>query len=441
MVSLLISLVLLMPTWVNISQSTVTVVSVFPQLTGANLGQSFSIDVTVSNVVDLYAWEIELSWAPSLLGTISVTEGSFLRSGGDTFFIYSWNDTQGHTLIDCTLVGQIVGVNGSGVLATVTFFVLDLGETSLDLHDEVLLDHNEVQITCQVSDGYCYLNVSHDVAIVNVEASPLMALIGDPVNINVTVQDVGAFNETFNVTVYSGSQAIGMEPVSLSSGSSTNLLFTWNTAGYVKGDYAIIASASVVQGEVNIANNYNQTANLLTLLYNGHDIAVTKVEPSKTIVGQGYSAVVKVVVKNYGVFSETSKTAVYANTTTIWSQIDDLTSGSSATLSLVWNTSSFTRGNFTMSADVEPVPDESDIIDNQRISDVPVHIGIPGDISSSIQGTYDGIVNMRDINYLILLFNTNPASPNWKPNADVNNDAVVNMRDIQIAILNFNKHE
>jgi hypothetical protein len=48
---------------------------------------------------------------------------------------------------------------------------------------------------------------------------------------------------------------------------------------------------------------------------------------------------------------------------------------------------------------------------------------------------------MRDVNYLIQLFNTNPSSPNWKPNADVNNDGTVNMRDIQIAILNFNKHE
>lgn len=430
-----------MPNWVNIAESTVTAVSVVPQLISANLGQSFSINVTVSDVVDLYAWEIELSWNPSLLGTISVTEGSFLKSGGDTFFIYSWNDTQGHILIDCTLIGQIVGVSGSGVLVTVTFLVLGLGETPLDLHDEVLLDHNETQIVCQVSDGYCYLNASHDVAIVNVEASPMIALIGNSVNINVTVQDVGAFNESFNVTVYAGSQTIGMEPVSLSSGSSANLLFTWDTAGYAKGDYAIIASASVVQGEVNIANNYRQTANLLTLLYNGHDIAVTEVEPSKTIVGQGYGAVVKVVVKNYGVFSETSTTAVYANSTIIWLQIDYLTSGSSATLSLVWNTSSFAIGNFSISAFVEPVLDESDIIDNQRISDVPVHTGIPGDISSSIQSTYDGIVNMRDIYYLILLFNTKPSSSNWNPNADVNNDLVVNMRDINIAIMNFNKQE
>jgi len=430
-----------MPAWVNVAQSTVTVVSVVPQLISANLGQSFSINVTVSDVVDLYAWEIELSWNPSLLGTISVTERSFLESGGDTFFIYNVNDTQGHILIDCTLIGQIVGVNGGGVLATVTFLALGAGETSLDLYDEVLLDHNETQIACQVSDGYCYLNVSHDVTIVNVEASPMIALIGNPVNINVTVQDVGAFSETFNVTVYAGSQTIGMEPVSLSSGSSANLLFTWDTTGYAKGDYAIIASVSVVQGEINVANNYRQVANPLTLLYNGHDIAVTEVKPSKSIVGQGYSVVVKVVMKNYGVFSENVNTAVYANSTIIWLQIDYLTSGSSATLSLVWNTSSFAMGNFSISAYVEPVLDESDVADNQNVSKVPVHVGVPGDISGPIQGVYDGICNMRDINYLIQLFNTNPSSPNWKPNADVNNDAVCNMRDIQIAILNFNKYE
>jgi hypothetical protein len=48
---------------------------------------------------------------------------------------------------------------------------------------------------------------------------------------------------------------------------------------------------------------------------------------------------------------------------------------------------------------------------------------------------------MRDIQYMIMLFNAKPDSTKWNPNADVNNDLVVNMRDINIAIMNFNKHE
>ena len=42
---------------------------------------------------------------------------------------------------------------------------------------------------------------------------------------------------------------------------------------------------------------------------------------------------------------------------------------------------------------------------------------------------------------LVLLFQTKPKSPEWKPNADVNNDGVVNIRDVNIAVLNFQKRE
>ena len=438
--SLMLS-VLFMPTWVNIARSATTTVSVVPQLISTNLGETFSIDVTVTDVIDLYAWEIELNWSASLLGTIAVTEGAFLNTGGSTFFIYRLDEALGHILIDCTLMGQIPGISGGGVLATVTFLVSDAGETPLNLHDEVLLDHNEAQITCQVSDGYCYLDFLHDVAVFGVEPSPMITSIGSLVNINVTVHDVGVFDETFNVTVYSGSQTIGNRTVSLQSGSSANLLFTWNTNGYEKGDYAILASASVVQGEVNLSNNDKQAAKPVTLLYDGHDIAVFNVKPSKTIVGQGYSMSIEVAVKNYGAFNEISNTVVHADITTIWLQIDELASGSSVTLSVIWNTSSFAKENYTISAYAEPVPDEAYIADNKYISNVPVHVGIPGDVSSSTPGVYDGACNMRDINYVVLLFNTNPSSPNWKPNADINSDGVVNMRDITIGILNFNKHE
>lgn len=49
----------------------------------------------------------------------------------------------------------------------------------------------------------------------------------------------------------------------------------------------------------------------------------------------------------------------------------------------------------------------------------------------------DYIINMRDINSLIMIFNTTPASPKWNPDADVNKDGVVNMRDINILIQTF----
>jgi hypothetical protein len=94
-----------------------------------------------------------------------------------------------------------------------------------------------------------------------------------------------------------------------------------------------------------------------------------------------------------------------------------------------------------MSAYAAPLPEEEDVADNNCTSNIPVHVGVPGDVSGVVLGDPDGKCDMRDINYVITLFNTYPSSSNWKPNSDINNDGTVNMRDIQIAILNFGKHE
>ena len=49
----------------------------------------------------------------------------------------------------------------------------------------------------------------------------------------------------------------------------------------------------------------------------------------------------------------------------------------------------------------------------------------------------DYIINMRDINSLVMIFNATPESPKWNPDADLNNDGVVNMRDINMLIQTF----
>ena len=118
-----------------------------------------------------------------------------------------------------------------------------------------------------------------------------------------------------------------------------------------------------------------------------------------------------------------------------------LKAGNAVALNFIWNVSGLVYGNYTIEAAAEPVLDETNVANNNCTCAIPVHVGIAGDVSGQIQGVYDGTANMRDIQYLILYFNTNPSSPNLRPNADINNDGTVNMRDIAIAILNFNKHE
>jgi len=171
-----------------------------------------------------------------------------------------------------------------------------------------------------------------------------------------------------------------------------------------------------------------------------HDIAIMNVS-HKTVVGLGYSLNISTTAANQGDYPETFNVTLYANSTQFGAKPITLETDSSTNIVFTLNTSGLAYGNCTISACAQPVLNETDIVDNNVTCIVSVHVGVPGDISGPTQSVYDGIINMRDISYLILLFTTKPSSPNWNANADINNDATVNMRDISIAILNFNKHE
>ena len=170
------------------------------------------------------------------------------------------------------------------------------------------------------------------------------------------------------------------------------------------------------------------------------DIAATNLATSKTVVGQGYAIIVNVTSENRGNKTESLNMITSANSTAIDTESITLAMGN-RTLSFKWNTTSFSYGNYTISAYAEPLPEETHVSDNTFTLNIAVHVGVPGDVSSLIPGVYDGTTNMKDIQYLVIQFGTFPVSANWNPNADTNGDGRVDMRDIAIAILNFNKHE
>jgi hypothetical protein len=190
--------------------------------------------------------------------------------------------------------------------------------------------------------------------------------------------------------------------------------------------------------ESDYSNNQVQTS--ITVL--ADDVAIASVTKTKSVVGQGFSFNMSVTAANDGDFTETFNVTAYANTTPIGTQeVSAVPSGDSTQLVFMWNTTGFAYGNYTLSATADTVPGETDTPNNNFACSVPVHVGVPGYVSSSTLGVYDGVTNMKDIAYLVSLFNTRPSSSSWNPNADVNNDGVVNMKDIAIAVLYFNQHE
>jgi parallel beta-helix repeat protein len=188
---------------------------------------------------------------------------------------------------------------------------------------------------------------------------------------------------------------------------------------------------------VDTENNliYGETSTFSTFaIMLSPNMAVKNITISKTIVGQGYSITINITVENQGGYTETFNVTLYANTTFIATQTVTLTSGNSTTISLVWNTTGFAKGNYTISAVADTVPGETDTADNTFVNGV-VKVTIAGDMNG------DGHVNILDAILLGNAFDSKPGEPAWSPNADINGDGYVNILDAIILGNHFDERE
>jgi hypothetical protein len=107
-------------------------------------GDTFAVDVNISGAADLYAFQLDLAFDPTLLEATSVSEGSFLDGGvsGNTFFIPGTIDNTGGTvsLNADSLIGPPPGVTGDGTLLVFDFTALNPGTSALTIENEILLD-------------------------------------------------------------------------------------------------------------------------------------------------------------------------------------------------------------------------------------------------------------------------------------------------------------
>jgi adhesin HecA-like repeat protein len=105
-------------------------------------GQSFEVDVDVSGVTDLYAFQVDLGFDPNILSATTIQEGSFLAGGGATFFVPGTIDN-GSGLISATantLLTAISGVSGSGTLIAFGFTAAGSGISPIAISNPILLD-------------------------------------------------------------------------------------------------------------------------------------------------------------------------------------------------------------------------------------------------------------------------------------------------------------
>ena len=119
----------------------------------------FSADIMVQDVEDLYAWALTIDYASYsvILAFSSAVEGDFLLGEGiETDFNYKVNSFAGDVDLGNARLGQVPGVSGSGMLCTVSWVVVEGGDSPLDLVDVELYDSNGDPIGCTVTSGWYY---------------------------------------------------------------------------------------------------------------------------------------------------------------------------------------------------------------------------------------------------------------------------------------------
>ena len=118
-------------------------------------GDVFTLPVSIADVSDLYAFQFDLSFDPSILQLLSISEGSFLPGAGSTIFIPGTIDNIGGTATSNadTLVGDIPGASGNGDLVDFTFEAINVGASAVNLSNEILLDSSFNAIPFTSADG------------------------------------------------------------------------------------------------------------------------------------------------------------------------------------------------------------------------------------------------------------------------------------------------
>jgi hypothetical protein len=209
----------------------VAVINVIPSTHYVFIDAVVNISVTVKNLgLFSESFNVMLLVNSTVAGTLHVTN---LEAGTQQTLMFTW-DTHGFD-------------QGIYTLSALADQVQDETNTGNNLYTDGV-----VELKAQPTQPTLF----HDVAVVGLTPSSTLAFTGATLDMTVIVVNKGNYTESFNVTAYYGSVAIGTVEVSNLDPSGTNsLVFHWNTQNIAEGNYTLSASASAVPEEVDLANN------------------------------------------------------------------------------------------------------------------------------------------------------------------------------------------
>jgi len=216
-------------------------------------GKRFSINITVANITDLKGYELKLSFNTVILDVVGI---SFLPEENLPVGNCAVDDSSGVVWLNVTYDGSPITTDNPVTLASLTFKMMDSGQSPLHLYDTELVDSSGIPVTHDTADGMVLI-LRHDIAIVEVSLSTNETYVGRVVNVTVITKNDGDVTENFTVNIYHNDTLFRTFNVTnLAPSENTTIIVSWNTSDVATGySYIIKADASIIPHEVNITNN------------------------------------------------------------------------------------------------------------------------------------------------------------------------------------------
>ena len=341
-----------------------TVVAIDPQLSTAEPDQYFTVNVTITDVTDLYNWAFEMKLPSGLLRTCeaNITEGPFLKQGGATSFTKKVDYTGTKISASSMLMPPATtGVTGNGTLVAIAMKVLDSGNSTLTFTKTTLYNSTSfVVIPHTLQDGYFYTN--RPVARFTYAPHP-MDYYGRPIVGELVTFDGTASYDPDEPHDSTPGGIVGYQWVfgDGATGTGDIINHTYTEAG----TYVVTLTVTDDEGETDIVDHPVIGTSVEVQL---HDIAVINVTVNVTVTppyvfSPGDTLTINVTVLNKGSGSETLNVTVYVDSdpvktvTFLYYYFDpygglqsstSLLPGENHTTTIEWDTTGVPPGDYTL---------------------------------------------------------------------------------------------
>jgi hypothetical protein len=152
------------------TDSTTTVYLDPPTITGTTIGETFTVNVNISNAQNITTWQAGMLFNATLLNCTGFFEGEFLKNVGETYPLQGVIDNvQGViTTYGASFLGDYKA-SGDGRLAYVNFTVKALGISDLHLRDVKVIDYDHIEVPINIIDVYTIVwsNIQYTVVTVS----------------------------------------------------------------------------------------------------------------------------------------------------------------------------------------------------------------------------------------------------------------------------------